>query len=144
MLHAEVDTLYATHKAATANGDVSGLLDLFLNLSCDWPVQPGDYGISVAELYDHELRLWRQRANELDTCTDCIAEAQHAYLDVIKLFPYIIAVALVFASTLALPEMLSLLSLEPAPAGCATKMSMAASTTESLRRSAGPAPFPQW
>ena len=96
-LHAEVDSLYAKHQVATTNGDVSGLLDDFLDLPCDWPEQPSDFGISAQEFYDYELRLWRQQASELETSNDCITEAQHADLDVVKLFPYFIAVVLVFA-----------------------------------------------
>ena len=92
----EVDHLYARHRSLDPT-DTRALLALFMALPCDWQVVPAEFGLSVDDVFAYELRLWENRLADLHDARHTIEDEWQKDLDVVKLFPFFLAVVLAFA-----------------------------------------------
>eukprot|EP00435_Cladocopium_sp_Y103_P022952 s1998_g5.t1 len=96
VLQDTVATLYAKHMRIDAR-ETSELASLFHALPGEWPVQPQEFGLSLGDLFQEELELWKQRAAESYAFEGTIADAWNSELDIAKLLPFFLCVLCLFA-----------------------------------------------
>ena len=86
-----VRALYEHHRAAALPLNPNALCEAFLDLPCEWPVHPEDFGLTHLRIQDQEIQLMLQNFSNSCSSARTIVDERNTAIELHKLCPFFFA-----------------------------------------------------